>query len=180
MELMIDLETMGTRPDAAIVQIGAVGFERVNRGRVHNEKGFSRFVLLQDGAGTIDTSTVAWWLQQPGARRLGEKMEKEGVLLTAALDEFVKWPEEKLGVGWESIGGIWSHGASFDIPILQSAFAVCGREVPWRYNVTRCTRTLYELNGYPDVDRSGLIEHDGFEDAVYQALCVQACMPARR
>ena len=52
MDVMLDLETLGTRPDAAIIQIGAVLFEPRSGGMVLNGKAFSMHVLVQDGCGS--------------------------------------------------------------------------------------------------------------------------------
>lgn len=177
MHIMLDLETLSTRPDAAIIQIGAVLFEPVYGGKILNNKPFNKFTLLQDGQGTIDTSTFAWWLQQPHAPRVGKALEEQGVILADALSDFIKWPQEAHGLGWDAIGGIWAKPSNFDIAILHSAFARHGVEPPWDHRSTRCSRTLFETTGgAPEIDWTGLVAHDAFDDALGQAMQLQkAC-----
>lgn len=66
---MLDLETMGSAPTGAIVQIGAVAFTEV---AVFEDGAFRRSVDLGSSMGigmTVDGSTVDWWLdQEPGPR----------------------------------------------------------------------------------------------------------------
>lgn len=178
MHIMIDLETVSTRPDAAIIQIGAVLFEPANGGKILNDKPFNRYTLLQDGMGAIDASTFAWWLQQPHAAKVGKKLDEEGVLLGDALADFVKWPEEAAGLKWDDIGGIWAKPSNFDIAILHTAFAKHGVNQPWAHRITRCARTLFaSAGGEPEIDWTGLVAHDAFDDALGQAMQVQkACM----
>jgi len=71
MHIMIDLETMGTRPDAPIIAIGAVSFD------VDTDWVWRTFYVNIDlqsavSAGAkIDPSTVMWWMKQSDeARRL--------------------------------------------------------------------------------------------------------------
>jgi len=170
---MIDLETLGTRPDAAIIQIGAVLFEAHDRGRILNGKGFNRHVLVQDGAGTIDHSTVAFWLQEKSAAKMGDKLKNDAIPLFSALNGFESWPAEH-GFTWDQIDTVWSNGASFDQPILASAFSKMGRNVPWNYRASRCCRTLFALaGGPPKIDWTGLTPHDALDDALGQAMQVQ-------
>lgn len=62
--LMIDLETMGNKPNAPIVSIGAVFFEP-STGELGEE--FYRVVSLKssmDGGAVPDPDTIMWWMQQ--------------------------------------------------------------------------------------------------------------------
>jgi len=174
---MIDLETLGTRPDAAIIQIGAVLFEPVSGGKVLNDKGFNRHVLIQDGTGTIDHSTVAWWMQEKSVNKMGEALATKAIGLGAALEDLVAWPV-KVGVSsWEVIEGVWANPVDFDLPILRSAFAKFSASPPWDRHASRDARTLFQLvGGRPDVDMTGFTYHDALDDAVVQAMAVQKAM----
>ena len=66
---------------------------------------------------------------------------------------------------------IWAHGASFDPPILESAYLAFKAKAPWKYSALRDTRTIYELaNYYPD--RTKGTHHNALDDAKNQALAV--------
>ncbi len=177
MHMMIDLETLGTRPDAAIIQIGAVLFEPVSGGKILNGQGFKRYTLLQDGSGTIDHSTVAWWLQEASASKMGAALETEAVPLLQALDELDSFPMKAKGLSWEAIGGVWAAPSDFDIPILKSAYARFGLGVPWERRATRDARTLFSIvGGKPEIDWTGFTAHDALDDAIGQAMQVQKAM----
>lgn len=181
MHVMIDLETLSTRTDAAIVQIGAVLFEPVSGGKVRNDRPFNRHVLVQDGAGSIDNGTLAWWLQQPNARDMGKALEADAVPLAQALQDLVEWPMKAMELEWSAIGGVWAKPADFDLAILKTAFARFGTTPPWDRRATRCARTLFEVSGgEPSIDWTGLRHHDAFDDALGQAMQVQALASRRR
>ncbi len=177
MDVMIDLETMGTRPDAAIIQIGAVLFEPVYGGKVLNGQGFNKHVLLQDSSGSIDHGTLCFWLTEKSAHKMGTALGNEAVHLAVALDELVHWPYRSYGLSWEAIGGVWALPSDFDIPILKSAFNWIGRDVPWDRRATRDARTLFEImGGRPEIDWTGMTPHDALDDAIGQAQQVQKAM----
>jgi exodeoxyribonuclease VIII len=179
MHVMLDLETFGTRPDASIVQIGAVAFEFKSKGRIFNDQGFNQYVKLQDGAGSIDHSTLQWWLQQPLAKDLGKKLEQNATELSYALSNLDIWLN-KVNIpgvyGWRDIQGVWAKPSDFDIPILKSAYYKVGRDVPWDRRVTYCARTFLSVAGTPKIDWTGLNAHDAFDDAVGQAMLLQKAL----
>ncbi len=174
---MIDLETLGTRPDAAIIQVGAVLFEPRSGGKILNGGGFDRHVKVQDGTGTVDHGTLCFWLKEPHAKQMGELLEEKATALLSVLLDFVQWPMNACGLTWEAINGVWAHPSDFDLPILKSAFARIGQDAPWDRRATRDARTLYSLvGGPPEIDWTGFTPHDAFDDAVGQAMQVQKAM----
>ena len=68
--VMLDLETMGNGPRAAIVSIGAVFFDPLT-GELGAE--FEAAIDLRSSAksGEIDPDTVLWWLGQGEEARAG-------------------------------------------------------------------------------------------------------------
>ena len=170
MHIMLDLETMGTRPNAPIVAIGAVGFQFH---RQHKDGGvqtggishsFYEVIDLawavRDGA-VIDPETVIWWLKQSDEARTA--ITRRGIEPKVALDRFAHW--------MNSIGpeGVWGNGASFDNVILSETYARLGRKTPWPFWMDRCYRTLKAA--YPNVpyERAGT-HHNALDDAKTQAL----------
>jgi len=168
---MIDLETMATTPDAAIVAIGAVRFDPV-----HNKIGdtFYAVVNLQsamDSGGRVEASTVMWWIGQTDeARAAIRKADAHGgATLERALDGFSTWAEEK----GEHVGSpllrVWGNGAAFDLPILGGAYARLGKSVPWTPWNERCYRTLSKMFiSVKKPDFKG-VKHNAVDDAVNQA-----------
>lgn len=139
--------------------------------------GFNQYARLDSiGQGSLDSDTVAWWLTQSGGARgrMSDGLLGQGDAavndLVNVLVGFSSWFQ--LSQGKE----IWSHGATFDIPILASAFGRVGMDVPWTYRAPRDTRTLYSFSGgAPDIPFEGE-EHDALADAAHQARQVSAAM----
>jgi len=133
---------------------------------------------VQDGGGSIDNGTLAWWLRQPNAAALGDGLET-AIPLAEALRLFVEWPTEALGIEWADVEGIWGKPSNFDVAVLQSAFARFGMLPPWDHRITRDARTLFALTGgAPEIDWTGLEAHKAFDDALGQAMQVQVAMGA--
>lgn len=177
-DVMIDLETLGTRPDARIVQVGALAFEARPRGRVYNERGFNQYVMVQDGAGTVDNGTIAWWLQQPNAAKLGKALAEQACTEVEMLAGLLEWPSTiAAGATWDDVDTVWAKPSNFDLPVLASAFARHGMEPPWAHWKTRCARTLFALTGgQPPVDAKGLTVHDALDDCLIQVMAMQKAL----
>lgn len=159
MELMIDLETMGTSNDAAITAIGAVFFDKAG---LHNE--FYCTVDLADAAkyGRIDGSTVKWWLQQEADAR--REIYLSNTLLGTALGSFSYFAGDLKNVG------VWGFGATFDNVILRNAFTATGLRCPWHFRNDRCFRTLAAINPHVIWDDRVGTHHNALDDAKTQAL----------
>lgn len=157
-DAMVDLETMGNGPTAAIIAVGAVQFDPV-AGVLGDE--FYAVVDLASSVAAglrIEPATVLWWLGQSDEARAAVAMP--GRLLADVLRDFAEW----LPAG----ARVWGNGAGFDNVVLASAYRALGMPVPWHYRDDRCYRTLCALN--PDVGyaRSGTA-HNALHDARSQA-----------
>lgn len=159
--IMIDLETMGTRPDAPIIAIGAVAFDKDG---VHDT--FYLNVDLQSAVTTgakIDPSTVMWWLQQSKEARAA--FDTKGVELVTALDKLDAWFDMQV----DGCDGVWGNGASFDNTILSESYKRLGFNPPWPFWKDRCYRTVKSM--YPEVEMArGGTHHNALDDARSQAL----------
>lgn len=168
--IMLDLETFGIDPNAAIIAIGAVQFFPEK-----NELGeeFYRNINLQsavDAGGLIDPNVVVWWMKQEQAAR--ESLftdEQEDPLIHSVhsvLSDFSLWisslsDEEPV---------IWGNGAAFDNVVLRQSYKRISLPEPWSYKNDRCYRTIREM--YPDIkpDEYIGIKHNALDDAKNQAL----------
>lgn len=134
--VMLDLETMANKSNAAIVSIGAVEFD-LNTGETGRE--FYMRIDLQsalDRGLIINGSTVYWWLQQnEDARR---EVCRKGEDLSLVLEKFAAFMVEI-----DPDVQIWGNGARFDIGILEDAYVACGfQKMPWDFRKERDVRTL--------------------------------------
>lgn len=176
MHLMLDLETLGTGPDAAVIEIGAVLFELKGKKRILNHCAFQCFVEPSREARKT-MGTIMWWLKQSKAasERFSQNYPQNFLCEELAIKAFLEWPaiETECG-GWRRLEGVWSHGAVFDQPILESMFMRNKQNLPWWYPASRDTRTLFDLaGGYPEIDKTGFIQHSAVDDCIMQAMMVQ-------
>lgn len=166
-EVMLDLETMGNGPDAAIVAIGAVAFN-IHDADISADNFYTRVRLESsvEHGGVIDPSTVLWWMEQSEEAR-SEIAKKDGLHIIDALEEFSHWIRTA-AAGEES--QVWGNGASFDNVILRSAYQRRRREPPWLWWNDRCYRTIKGLYGHNiKIERAGT-HHHALADAEAQAV----------
>ena len=162
---MLDLETFGTSRDAAIVSIGAVKFD-LETFEV-DPAGFHVKINPHDPKlGTIDASTVMWWLEQSEEAR-NALITGEKILLDQAQARFLEW----LGPNARDTL-LWSNGPSFDSVLLQDSFKRVGL-FPWpfRYSNDRDFRTIRDIAEMTcDMEwDSTVTAHDALADAKRQA-----------
>lgn len=160
--IMVDLETLGTQPGAAILSIGAVrfrldgiydSFHRIIDLDSSIEKGF-----------TVERNTIRWWMEQkPEIRDPLFDIDDNSIFFNVeeVLVAFKDW------VGPQAPVTLWGNGASFDLAILREAYNKVGFGFYDSYN-DRCYRTMKYL--YPEIkkeDNPNL--HNALEDARNQA-----------
>lgn len=169
--VMLDLETMGIGPDAAIVAIGACTFD-IADGKIGTTY-YNRVNLASSVAhgGVIDADTVTWWLQQGDEARA--EVAREGLSIAEALQSFADW----MALHTHSTE-VWGNGASFDNVILRGAYARNGTPAPWAWWNDRCYRTIKELNRGVQMERLGT-HHNALDDAISQALHLIAMLTPR-
>ena len=190
--IMLDIETLSTRSNAALVSIGACTFdpEHVD-GDTDN-----RFLVGIDPewydsvfhAFDVDPETVKWWSKQSKAAR-DSLLINQAQTLPLAMDKLVEWFED---VGfekenWDIVGRVWANPPQFDMVILRNAADYCygsSNDVPWHYRQETCCRThmaLFRGEGLSFKGASqGLVKHRADHDAVRQARVVQMIEELRR
>ena len=163
MHLMIDLETLATTPNAAILTIGACKFDPTATD-VHSTY-YERIVLetQEDYGRVINEDTLAWWSQQD--KQIQEDAFGEG---TDRID--LKDAMKKLYTFGLGTTNVWSHGAIFDVVIIEDICRSFQQAVTWKFWEVRDTRTLFDLANV-SVRIEG--KHNALTDAVAQAKAVQ-------
>lgn len=161
---MIDIETMGITPGAAILSIGAVFIKDGKLGH-----GFYQPVDLQsclENGLKMDAGTVQWWMKQSDEAR--ESITREtGDNIIAVLANFYGWVTQN-AQGAEV--QVWGNAATFDVVLMEEAFRRVGYDIPWKFWGHRCYRTLKNLfPGVPKPEFTG-IKHHALDDAKFQAL----------
>ena len=158
--VMIDLETMGTGANAAIISIGAVKFD------INGVDTVSPFYCNIDlksavsGGGVMDPSTVLWWLDQD--KEAIKALKGDELHINVALANFSHWLGNNKHL-------IWGNGSDFDNVILANTYNRSSLVMPWKYYNNRCYRTIKNEFG-SDIQfvRVGTA-HNALDDAISQA-----------
>lgn len=169
--VMVDIETLGTKSTSVVLSIGAVEFDERQLGRE-----FYRRVnidsCIKHGL-TVDGRTIEWWMDQ--AQDAREFFQSDGIDLADALREFSET--------FSFAGEIWANGVAFDFPILENAYHAVNLPVPWQYYDARDYRTVKYLAPLSVLNRvkvDPVIKHNALEDAKAQALTLMGLLEYRR
>jgi exodeoxyribonuclease VIII len=161
--LMVDMETMAVSPNAVVLSLGAVHFDPYGTGH-SNSLYFRIDIDDQDALGReVDPGTLEWWSRQPPAIMEEAFSPDNRIPLVEAMDRFHKF-------AW-GCSAFWSHGATFDLVILENIYHQLNKPLPWNYWQLRDTRTLFDLGHDPEMPQGS--KHNALEDAIRQAIGVQ-------
>jgi 3' exoribonuclease, RNase T-like len=166
-DIMIDLETLATTPNAAVLTIGAVRFDPFGDD-MKEPTADSFYVRVDldscDAIGLeVSEDTLNWWGQQDKSAQ-EEAFGTEGrIPVSEAMNQLYKfcWGAKR----------VWSHGAGFDVPICENIFRKVNKAVPWNFWQVRDTRTIYDLG--IESRRPEVLKHHALHDAYSQAVGVQ-------
>lgn len=188
-DIVIDLETLGHRNDAAIISIGAASF---NRYSFKDGSTFYATIDLEDALrfGAITASTLSFWLKPENAKAMQSLLaHKPALRMYDALRNLADYVR-----GHVANVKVWGNGSSFDISILEHAYDAVGRESTYRglqeawmfWNV-RDLRTAVDLAEF-EVEKNNIaftgIKHHALHDAQHEVKVLKEClkrvMPERR
>lgn len=167
---VVDIETLGTHPDSAIISIGAVLNLPDGEQRTFDSGPIDLTEQLLAGA-HIDQKTVQWWMGQPDQTK--GYFKAPTVRLNRALDLLNHFLNSE-----ETQTDIWAQGPQFDQIILESAYRRHGLPIPWKYNQWRDVRTLKSLGLAAEPDRCPQhIAHNALHDALHDSSVVRLLLP---
>ncbi len=172
--VMVDLETMATGPNAAVIQVGFVPFNS-RTGEV-SEDVFAADVDLHSSilmGGDVDAETIAFWRDQGGLKRGAQPSLSMMTCLRRLSKWFEKFPEVKR---------VWAQGPSFDVAILDGYYRRAKIPAPWAYNSARDTRTAYDLAKELGWSKPAGTEadHSSIEDCQRQIVCLMSALSTIR
>ena len=162
---MIDLETLGTRPDGVILSVGGVKFDP-NGTRIIDEFHYKLNVDEQQERGrSVDPGTVEWWgNQSPDVIESAFGLEGR-TPVDEFLEEFKRWC-----VGADAY---WAQGPTFDMCMLENMYVQYGKNYPWAFWKVRDSRTLFSIMPKDPRKELNFDAHNALEDCRAQAKCVQ-------
>ena len=166
--IVLDLETLGTKPGCPILSIGAAAFD------MESEKVdtfYCKLHLMYQSMAGVSASTLRWWMEQgAAARETAFTEDADAQTVHTALRMFSIWISDMKRKS--DFGGIsvWGNSSSFDNEILRSAYEHYGLEDPWGFRADRDFRTLRALykEKVPEPEFVG-IRHHAKDDAVHEA-----------
>jgi exodeoxyribonuclease VIII len=161
--LMVDMETLAVSPSAVVLSLGAVHFDPYSTG--YGDSIYFRIDLDdQDTLGReVDPKTIDWWSKQDPAIMEEAFSLDNRIPLVDAIDQFHRF-------AW-GCSAFWSHGATFDLVILENIYRQLNKPLPWNYWQLKDTRTLFDLGHDPEMPQGS--KHDALQDAIRQAVGVQ-------
>lgn len=171
MHVMIDIETLGTKPGAVIASIGAVEFDPYE-----NTIGREFYAAIdirscQNVGLTIDAGTLLWWLDRSEVAKCATFFGMDTIHnALLGLARFINSGNDRRF--------IWANSPQFDCSILEAAYSKCGHLVPWNHRAHRDARTIFDLAQInfkdPEFWVNGGEPHNALDDARAQALAVAA------
>ncbi len=168
MDIMIDIETLDTRPSSLVLTIGAVLFDGTGSSdQFHTALNVDEQVRY---GRTMSMATLGWWMKQGSNSAILDQVTKEQRLVGERLREFFNFYTRV-----SLLERVWANSPSFDITILESLAKDVGLTVPWSYRQLRDVRTLREE---ARMDRNWTPEnwdgtaHDAVNDCLLQIATV--------
>lgn len=170
LNIMLDLETLGNKPEACILSIGACIFDPV---RQVVDSQFYSHIELEDSIRCgfkVDASTINWWMRQDREARQEAFAfpANQSMRVVEALTNFGEWIYEHCNDPKDV--RMWGNGSDFDNVLLESAYKKLSMPSPWNFKGNRCYRTvksIFRNVPYPDI---ALRAHVAVDDAIYQAI----------
>lgn len=178
-DVMVDIETLGTKEGATIFQIAAVSFD------ITTGETLASIDLIGDIATyrelAVDGATLKWWLSTD-AELFAQLLHKGGLSEKQMLTQFHEWLTSQ---GDMKNVYLWGNGILFDNAKIQHAFTKFGLSYPISYKNDRDVRTILELASHKsgiaenDIRNSVVAEterlHDAFDDTNRQIRLVRKC-----
>jgi hypothetical protein len=166
-DIMIDLETLATTPDAAILTIGAVRFDPF--GYEEDDSKMESFYVRVDLDSCnelglfVDDNTIEWWASQSAEAQEEAFSPVDRVSISDAFQQLYKF-------AWGA-NRFWANGAGFDIPICDTVYRRLERSAPWKFWQVRDVRTAFDLGINPKLPK--VTAHNALVDAYHQAVGIQ-------
>ena len=166
LDVMLDIETLGTAPGSVVLAIGAA---------CEGDQFYAQLpVLPQIFLGlTIDADTMSWWRKQDPVAWASSTQGSGGI--ADALVHFSQWLAKlRRGAEDQPTGNkirVWGDSCSFDCGLLACVYRAAGVLTPWAYSEEYCYRTLRQLR-FSEKPKAKL-QHNALDDARAQFVHLQ-------
>ncbi len=169
---MLDLETLGLRPNAAIIQIAAVPFN-FETGEYAPPLGTFDEVVDKISSvaygGTFDNNTIEFWDKlEVSHKELYDYVMSGTQSIHYVLHKLQGFISEHM----EENFNLWAH-STFDPVVLTSAYTNANITAPFKHWQPKDLRTLEYLSrcGYKDRPKFIGVQHNALDDCIHQINC---------
>lgn len=168
LDLMIDLETLGTKVNSPVIAVGGCFFD-IRTGEIGRT--FDAAIDITDALrfGKADGETFKWWLQQSDDARM--KVVRGRATSDKVMKSFFDFVMSS-NAGTKNLR-VWSNGASFDVPMMEYCFGrIIEKSPPWSFWNVRDCRTIKDIANAVGHEFSGQrkgTHHSALDDAIFQA-----------
>ena len=177
LDLMLDIETLGTDSNAIVIQVAAKSFKLFPDASDEDFKlniHLSVFGNLLLGR-MADYDTVQWWNNPERAKVLQSLIDADKTVSVDAREGLKDIYRQLTGICRKYQTYIWCRGYDFDLNILDHAMRDAVTSVddkyrtPWDFWRKRCVRTILEVHGIVgnDVEKQDN-PHDAMIDCMTQ------------
>lgn len=176
---LVDIETLSTAVNAAVLSIGAVEFDPFT-GQILRTF-YHELDLSEQENRHIDINTVQWWIGQCKDNPVNFELftknnrEKDGVDFTLLeLREFITGftgipATSDRAEGYERVA-VWACDPDFAIAILDNLYKEYILPSPWRYSELRSVRTVRDLTKIVGIEIPYKeANHNALNDCIRQA-----------
>lgn len=179
-DIMTDIETLGTNKDSTIFQISAIAFDIITG---DHKAEFNQIVDIEKNKEVNGTgSTLKWWLNTN--KELLQNLLNQGAYSSEdVLSNFYNWINE-LKSQYSEVN-LWGNGILFDNALIQAQLRDMGLDYPISYKNDRDVRTIVDLACMKlslsekelkdKFNDSELVEHNALDDVKYQIRLVTYC-----
>lgn len=174
---MVDIETLSTAVNAAVLSIGAVEFDPMS-GKIKRE--FYHELDLSDQTNRhIDVNTMQWWIKQCLVNLdniefliKNNRAKDEVAFVLVRLGSFLVGNDTnyvKRATGYEKIA-LWACDPDFDISILADLYKEHNLILPWKYSEPKSVRTVRMLTQIAGMNIPvPKADHNALNDCIRQA-----------
>lgn len=178
-DIMVDIETLGTEVDSTIIQIAGVAFD-IEKGDSVAE--FNSIAdISKNNDNNITGDTLKWWLDTD-AKLFNYLLTKGTGSSKELLEEFYNWLKELVTEYGQDNVYFWGNGILFDNKMIEYQLKSIGLDYPIHYKNDRDVRTLVDIAGRKvGISEKGVKErfnndflqtHNALDDVIYQISLV--------
>lgn len=182
-DVMVDIETLGTNSDSTVIQIAAMAFDIIT-GETKDTFEVIADISKNEFPISVTGRTIQWWLNTNSG--LFKKLIMNGSVSSEEMVfQFHQWLKVLQVRYGEKNVYLWGNGILFDNKMIAHQMELVGLNYPVFYRNDRDVRTIVDLAGAKSglsekelkakFNDDSLVAHNAFDDVIYQISLVSGC-----